>query len=116
MDVDSDSDISLLGDDEVRARGKGKSKATDKHKKDKGKGKAKDVRVLSLCLQLLQSELSVQQAYTWEASYTRSWDTVQEDETGSLQGAVEDLMARGRRRRHAHYLSLYPICVPHCDC
>ncbi|KAH0827511.1 Ssl1-domain-containing protein [Lanmaoa asiatica] len=63
MDVDSDSDISLLGNDEVRARGKGKGKATDKRKKDKGKGKVKD------------------QAYTWEASYTRSWDTVQEDET-----------------------------------
>lgn len=57
------------------------------------------------------SDLSIQQAYTWEASYTRSWDTVQEDETGSLQGAVEDLMARGRRRRHAH--RLYLLCVPH---
>ena len=45
MDVDSDSDISLLGDDEARARGKGKSKATDKRKKGKGKGKAKDVRL-----------------------------------------------------------------------
>ncbi|OAX39575.1 TFIIH basal transcription factor complex, subunit SSL1 [Rhizopogon vinicolor AM-OR11-026] len=81
MDVDSDSDISLLGDVEHRGKGKGKGKATDKRKKDKGKAKAKE------------------QAYTWEASYTRSWDTVQEDEAGSLQGAVEDLMARGRRRR-----------------
>ncbi|KAG1802723.1 Ssl1-like-domain-containing protein [Suillus plorans] len=81
MDVDSDSDISLLGDAEHRGKGKGKGKATDKRKKDKGKAKAKE------------------QAYTWEASYTRSWDTVQEDEAGSLQGAVEDLMARGRRRR-----------------
>ncbi|KAG1829110.1 Ssl1-like-domain-containing protein [Suillus variegatus] len=73
MDVDSDSDISLLGDAEHRGKGKGKSKATDKRKKDKGKAKAKE------------------QAYTWEASYTH--------EAGSLQGAVEDLMARGRRRR-----------------
>ncbi|KAG1881460.1 Ssl1-like-domain-containing protein [Suillus tomentosus] len=81
MDVDSDSDISLLGDAEHRGKGKAKGKATDKRKKDKGKAKAKE------------------QAYTWEASYTRSWDTVQEDEAGSLQGAVEDLMARGRRRR-----------------
>jgi transcription initiation factor TFIIH subunit 2 len=81
MDVDSDSDISLLGEVEHRGKGKGKGKATDKRKKDKGKAKAKE------------------QAYTWEASYTRSWDTVQEDEAGSLQGAVEDLMARGRRRR-----------------
>ncbi|KAG2119537.1 Ssl1-like-domain-containing protein [Suillus discolor] len=81
MDVDSDSDISLLGDVEHRGKGKGKGKVIDKRKKDKGKAKAKE------------------QAYTWEASYTRSWDTVQEDEAGSLQGAVEDLMARGRRRR-----------------
>lgn len=44
-----------------------------------------------------------QAAYTWEASYTRSWDTVQEDEAGSLQGAVEDWMARGRRRRYVFY-------------
>ncbi|KAF9244916.1 Ssl1-like-domain-containing protein [Melanogaster broomeanus] len=58
-----------LGDDEARARGKGQRK-----RKSEG-------------------------SYTWEASYTRSWDTVQEDESGSLQGAVEDLMARGRRRR-----------------
>lgn len=27
---------------------------------------------------------------------------MQEDETGSLQGAVEDFMARSRRRRYAH--------------
>ncbi|KAI6125727.1 Ssl1-like-domain-containing protein [Pisolithus croceorrhizus] len=74
MDVDSDSDISLFGDEDPRVKGKGKGKASEKPKKGK-------------------------QAYTWEASYTRSWDTVQEDETGSLQGAVEDLMARDRRRR-----------------
>lgn len=42
---------------------------------------------------------SYQQAYTWEASFARSWETVQEDEGGSLQVSVEDLMARGRRRR-----------------
>jgi len=44
MDVDSDSDISLLDEDDVfRAKGKGKAKATERRKKDKGKGKAKDV-------------------------------------------------------------------------
>lgn len=43
--------------------------------------------------------MRVWQAYTWEANYTRSWETVQEDEAGSLQGAVEEYMARGRRRR-----------------
>ncbi|TFK75386.1 TFIIH basal transcription factor complex, subunit SSL1 [Pluteus cervinus] len=78
MDVDSDSDVSLPED--VRGKGKGKAKAG--RKKDKGKGKAKDT-----------------QPYTWEASYTRSWETVQEDEAGSLQSAVEDWLARGRRKR-----------------
>ncbi|KAF8664379.1 hypothetical protein AX16_000750 [Volvariella volvacea WC 439] len=80
MDVDLDSDISSA--DELRVgKGKGK-KAGDKKRKDKGKGKAKD-----------------NQAYTWEAAYTRSWETVQEDEAGSLQTSVEELLARGRRRR-----------------
>ncbi|KIL66269.1 hypothetical protein M378DRAFT_75306 [Amanita muscaria Koide BX008] len=83
MDVDSDSDISLPDDDYdgSRAKGKGRSK-TGERKSEKGKGKAKD-----------------NQAYTWEASYARSWDTVQEDEAGSLQTSVEELLARGRRRR-----------------
>ncbi|THU95631.1 TFIIH basal transcription factor complex, subunit SSL1 [Dendrothele bispora CBS 962.96] len=86
MDVDSDSDISIFDDDNENSRNKtkGKGKTTDKRKKDKGKRKPKD------------------QAYTWEANYTRSWETVQEDEAGSLQGAVEDWIARGRRKRHAH--------------
>lgn len=83
MDVDYDSDISMGDDDDFKvSKGKGKGKAFDKKKKEKGKGKPKDV-----------------QAYTWEANFARSWDTVQEDEGGSLQGAVNEFMARGRRRR-----------------
>ncbi|CCM01152.1 uncharacterized protein FIBRA_03200 [Fibroporia radiculosa] len=83
MDGDSDSDVSIFDDfgEGTRTKGKGKGKAIDRRQKDKGKGKASE------------------QPYAWEASYTRSWDTVQEDEAGSLQGAVEDLIARGRRRR-----------------
>ncbi|XP_006461155.1 hypothetical protein AGABI2DRAFT_204710 [Agaricus bisporus var. bisporus H97] len=83
--ADSDSDISLPDDDYDASRDKGKSKGkgrAEKKKVDKGKGKAKD-----------------SQAYTWEASYTRSWETVQEDEAGSLQTSVQELMARGRRKR-----------------
>jgi len=80
MDVDSDSDVSIL-DDEPTRKSKGKGKAVDKGKSVKGKSKAKE------------------QPYAWEATYTRSWDTVQEDEAGSLQTAVEDLIARGRRKR-----------------
>ncbi|TFK44772.1 Ssl1-like-domain-containing protein [Crucibulum laeve] len=86
MEVDSDSDISLPDGplEAVKDKGKGKTKGKPSvaRKEDKGKGKAKDT-----------------QAYTWEASYTRSWETVQEDEAGSLQTSVEELMARGRRRR-----------------
>ncbi|EJU04067.1 TFIIH basal transcription factor complex subunit SSL1 [Dacryopinax primogenitus] len=52
--------------------------------KGKGKGKGKELG-----------------AYAWEASYKRSWDTVQEDEAGSLQAAVQDLVARSKRRRCA---------------
>lgn len=103
MDVDSDSDISLLGDVDHRGKGKAKGKATDKRKKEKGKAKAKEVsKAVFLHAAIL---ILSQQAYTWEASYTRSWDTVQEDEAGSLQGAVEDLMARGRRRRFVYSMS-----------
>ncbi|KNZ72838.1 TFIIH basal transcription factor complex p47 subunit [Termitomyces sp. J132] len=82
---DSDSDISVDDDADpgLSKNSKSKGKASDsRRKRDKGKGKAKDT-----------------QAYTWEASYTRSWETVQEDEAGSLQAAVDDWMARGRRRR-----------------
>ncbi|KAI0081315.1 TFIIH basal transcription factor complex subunit SSL1 [Panus rudis PR-1116 ss-1] len=79
---DSDSDVSILDDiEQPRRKDKGKGKAIDRGKSSKNKGKAKE------------------QPYAWEASYTRSWDTVQEDETGSLQTAVQDWIARGRRRR-----------------
>ncbi|GLB37492.1 putative TFIIH basal transcription factor complex, subunit SSL1 [Lyophyllum shimeji] len=80
---DSDSDISIDDGVDVVKNVKGKGKATDaQRKRDKGKSKTKDT-----------------QAYTWEASYTRSWESVQEDEAGSLQSSVDDWMARGRRRR-----------------
>ncbi|KAK2467676.1 hypothetical protein APHAL10511_000531 [Amanita phalloides] len=85
MDVDSDSDIDISIPDQDygtgKRKGKGQGKASERER-GKRKGKAKE-----------------NQAYTWEASYTRSWDTVQEDEAGSLQTSVEELLARGRRRR-----------------
>ncbi|OCF43686.1 transcription initiation factor TFIIH subunit 2 [Kwoniella heveanensis CBS 569] len=37
--------------------------------------------------------------HAWEAEYKKSWDIVQEDEKGSLESAVESLLARGRRKR-----------------
>ncbi|KAF5317230.1 hypothetical protein D9611_003844 [Ephemerocybe angulata] len=83
MDVDSDSDISIPDDIDAprRNKGKGKAKAGDKRKIASHKAKSND------------------QAYAWEATYTRSWEAVQEDEAGSLQSSVQELLARGRRRR-----------------
>ncbi|KAI5120985.1 hypothetical protein M0805_006657 [Coniferiporia weirii] len=74
------SDDDGLYKDGKNKKGKGKAPA-DKKKQDKGKGKVSE------------------QPYAWEATYTRSWDTVREDESGSLQSAVDGLLARGRRRR-----------------
>ncbi|EKM54147.1 uncharacterized protein PHACADRAFT_185111 [Phanerochaete carnosa HHB-10118-sp] len=83
MGGQSDSDVSMLDEDELtsRVKAKGKGKATEGRKGDKGKSKVKE------------------QPYAWEASYTRTWETVQEDEAGSLHTAVRDLIAKGRRRR-----------------
>lgn len=97
MGGDSDSDVSILDDEPNIRKAKGKGKAIDKGKGDKGKGKAKEVCLLRSLVVLVL--ICPQQPYAWEASYVRSWDTVQEDETGSIRGAVEDLIARGRRRR-----------------
>ncbi|KAF9793443.1 Ssl1-like-domain-containing protein [Thelephora terrestris] len=77
MDVDSEGSDASLDYDGPRRKGKGKAPK----KKDKGKSKVTEA------------------PYAWEASYVRSWDTVQEDESGSLQTAVDDLIARGRRKR-----------------
>jgi hypothetical protein len=38
------------------------------------------------------------QANKWE-TFQRSWEAVTEDETGGLQGAVDRLLAKARRRR-----------------
>lgn len=38
------------------------------------------------------------QGYAWEDEYKRSWDIVREDDSGSLEGAVNQLMANKRKR------------------
>ncbi|CED85131.1 tfiih basal transcription factor subunit ssl1 [Phaffia rhodozyma] len=73
LDLDMTTTNTKLNTGPSKAKGKGKDK------EDKSKGK--------------------DNGYSWEASFERSWDVVQEDESGSLEGAVETLMARGRRRR-----------------
>ena len=37
--------------------------------------------------------------YAWEANYKRSWDAVEEDESGSLAGAVKTFLDAAKRRR-----------------
>lgn len=37
--------------------------------------------------------------YTWEGDYERTWEALQEDEEGSLQTTVDDIIQRARRRR-----------------
>ena len=126
MDVDSDSD-KLLSDDELyedSANKKGKGKAAPKKGKGKGKGKITEVSTLQPsgitrglsnhscepeCMErfvVVANFATMQQPYAWEASYTRSWETVQEDEGGSLQSAVNELLARGRRRLYVSLLAL----------
>ncbi|KAI0000394.1 Ssl1-like-domain-containing protein [Russula vinacea] len=77
----SGSDSDSFDEGGLTARGRKSKKKSGARASEKGKQKAKD------------------QGYSWEATYTRSWDTVQEDEAGSLTGAVAELLARGRRRR-----------------
>lgn len=43
---------------------------------------------------------------TWEGAYARPWDVLQEDEEGGLQGTVEKLLARGRRKRYISQLEI----------
>lgn len=38
------------------------------------------------------------QGYAWEEEYKRSWDVLREDGSGSLEGAVNQLMANKRKR------------------
>ncbi|KAN0063788.1 hypothetical protein ACQY0O_003838 [Thecaphora frezii] len=37
--------------------------------------------------------------YSWEATYKRSWDNVHEDESGSLEGAVRQMIEGNKRKR-----------------
>lgn len=40
-------------------------------------------------------------SYAWEQTFQRSWDVVNEDESGSLEASVKHLLAAGKRRRAA---------------
>jgi transcription initiation factor TFIIH subunit 2 len=38
-------------------------------------------------------------SYRWETEYERTWETIQEDDSGTLKAVVEDGGERTRRRR-----------------
>lgn len=56
-----------------------KAKGRDTRSKEKGKGKGK--------------------GKAWEGDFEHTWDTVREDERGSLEGAVSEMLLSGRTRR-----------------
>jgi hypothetical protein len=92
QDSDYDDDVEI--EDEYDG-------TSPKRRQHKGKGKASPPKNVGGGQDV--------QGYSWEATYTRTWDAVQEDEGGSLQGAIEELLARGRRRRYG--LGAKP-CMP----
>lgn len=61
--------------------------------KDKGKAREDDLR-----RKVGQSKIkSSSKGFSWEATYERSWDTVYEDESGTLEGAVSDILMGSSR-------------------
>lgn len=40
-------------------------------------------------------------SYAWESTFQRSWDVVNEDESGSLEASVKHLLQAGKRKRAA---------------
>lgn len=47
-----------------------------------------------------RSALQKNAAYSWEAAYQRSWDHVQEDESGNLESAVRQMLEIHKRKRY----------------
>lgn len=41
----------------------------------------------------------VDQGYTWETEYERTWEVLKEDAAGSLQASVDDVVHKSKRRR-----------------
>ncbi|GJN93526.1 hypothetical protein Rhopal_006583-T1 [Rhodotorula paludigena] len=85
-DDEDESDLDLSSDDGLarvrrtraaagRGAVNGRGAAQAQRGRDKGKGKA------------------------WEGQFERTWDQVQEDERGSLEGAVSDLLLTSKSRR-----------------
>lgn len=83
-DDDYNQDAMLVDDDEDYIEG-----STAKSSSKSKQGASANVR----------SSTSNVKGYSWEDEYKRSWDTLQEDSTGSLSTAVENVLAASKRRR-----------------
>ncbi|PKI83797.1 hypothetical protein MVES_001893 [Malassezia vespertilionis] len=47
-----------------------------------------------------EKRAGVQNGYSWEAAYQRSWDHVHEDESGNLENAVRHMLDSNKRKRY----------------
>ncbi|XP_070560747.1 general transcription factor IIH subunit 2-like [Ptychodera flava] len=45
------------------------------------------------------AEEETEKTYIWEGDYERTWEAIKEDESGSLQTVVDDIIHRAKRRR-----------------
>lgn len=97
MDVDDEDFLDDDDDDVGRAHGTSQRRT----RAEKGKGKATAVPG-----ERRQHAAAGPEGYSWEADYERTWDAVQEDATGSLEGAVYDFLQQAKRRRCALIFNL----------
>ncbi|KDN48854.1 putative SSL1-TFIIH subunit, factor B [Tilletiaria anomala UBC 951] len=107
---DSDDDLPTLEESFQVALGGGGR--TLRPQRDKGKGKAVEPsgsghkeagrRALGRPRDRGKGKVKAKAtSYSWEANYKRSWDAVQEDESGGLAGAVKSFLDAAKRRRTA---------------
>ncbi|XP_072035956.1 general transcription factor IIH subunit 2-like [Amphiura filiformis] len=47
----------------------------------------------------MAAEEEPERTYTWEGDYERTWEAIREDEKGSLQATVDDIIQRVKRKR-----------------
>ena len=104
FDDDSDDDLPTLGQvldpawHKAQQSTKGKGKARDDGPSAGAGNRATARRALGK-EPPRRSGKSSKAGYAWEANYKRSWDAVQEDESGGLAGAVKTFLEAAKRRR-----------------
>ncbi|KAM0746708.1 TFIIH basal transcription factor complex, subunit SSL1 [Meredithblackwellia eburnea MCA 4105] len=88
-DIDTPSDSDDDRPKRKRVLGSGKKPGNKGKGKDKGKGKNKDSG----------KQVSGKRGKAWEGQFEHTWDSVREDEQGSLEGAVSNLLLSSRTKR-----------------